>query len=270
MASKPHHPETTVLHAGWRADPATGAVAVPIYQTTSYQFRDTEHAANLFALKELRQHLHPHHEPDDRRAGKARRRARRRRCRAGRLHRARRLRPSPLQNLARVGDNVVSSTDLYGGTWNLFANTLKDQGIEVRFVDPADPGELPPRHRRPHARLLCRDAAQSEAHRVPDRRGRRDRPRIRHSADRRQHRRADHRAAVRPWRRDHRLLHDQISRRPRHLDRRADRRRRQLPVGEIPRAPAGAEHAGPELSRRRLDARRSSRSDRSPTSSRRA
>ena len=44
-----------------------------------------------------------------------------------------------LQNLARVGDNVVSSTDLYGGTWNLFANTLKDQGIEVRFVDPADP-----------------------------------------------------------------------------------------------------------------------------------
>jgi O-acetylhomoserine (thiol)-lyase len=44
-----------------------------------------------------------------------------------------------VQNLARVGDNVVSSTDLYGGTWNLFANTLKDQGIEVRFVDPADP-----------------------------------------------------------------------------------------------------------------------------------
>ena len=45
-----------------------------------------------------------------------------------------------MQNLARAGDNVVSSTDLYGGTWNLFANTLKDQGIEARFVDPADPG----------------------------------------------------------------------------------------------------------------------------------
>ena len=44
-----------------------------------------------------------------------------------------------MQNLARAGDNIVSSTDLYGGTWNLFANTLKDQGIEVRFVDPADP-----------------------------------------------------------------------------------------------------------------------------------
>jgi len=53
MSSASKHPETIALHAGWRADPATGAVAVPIYQTTSYQFRDTEHAANLFALKEL-------------------------------------------------------------------------------------------------------------------------------------------------------------------------------------------------------------------------
>src|SRR3546814_2297450 len=44
-----------------------------------------------------------------------------------------------IQNIAKTGDNIVSSTDLYGGTWNLFANTLKDQGIEVRFVDPADP-----------------------------------------------------------------------------------------------------------------------------------
>ena len=48
-----HKPETLALHAGWRADPATGAVAVPIYQTTSYQFHSAEHAANLFALKEL-------------------------------------------------------------------------------------------------------------------------------------------------------------------------------------------------------------------------
>ena len=48
-----HKVETLALHAGWRADPATGAVAVPIYQTTSYQFQSAEHAANLFALKEL-------------------------------------------------------------------------------------------------------------------------------------------------------------------------------------------------------------------------
>ncbi|RYD84599.1 MAG: bifunctional O-acetylhomoserine aminocarboxypropyltransferase/cysteine synthase, partial [Sphingomonadales bacterium] len=53
MDKAKYRPETLALHAGWRADPATGAVAPPIYQTTSYQFRDTEHAANLFALKEL-------------------------------------------------------------------------------------------------------------------------------------------------------------------------------------------------------------------------
>jgi O-acetylhomoserine (thiol)-lyase len=53
MSLQAQHAETLALHAGWRADVATGAVAVPIYQTTSYQFRDTEHAANLFALKEL-------------------------------------------------------------------------------------------------------------------------------------------------------------------------------------------------------------------------
>src|ERR1700727_2845458 len=51
--SESQNPETLALHAGWRADPATGAVAVPIYQTTSYQFNSTEHASNLFALKEL-------------------------------------------------------------------------------------------------------------------------------------------------------------------------------------------------------------------------
>ncbi len=53
MAVDSKNPETIVLHAGWRADPTTGSVAVPIHQTTSYQFRDTEHAANLFALSEL-------------------------------------------------------------------------------------------------------------------------------------------------------------------------------------------------------------------------
>src|SRR6202045_46736 len=53
MPTKSQHPETLVLHAGYRSDPATNAVAVPIYQTTSYQFRDTKHAANLFGLAEL-------------------------------------------------------------------------------------------------------------------------------------------------------------------------------------------------------------------------
>ena len=47
-----------------------------------------------------------------------------------------------IQNIAKAGINIVSSTDLYGGTWNLFNNTLKDQGIEVRFVDPSDPANF--------------------------------------------------------------------------------------------------------------------------------
>ena len=70
MAVDSKHAETIALHAGWRADQTNGAVAVPIYQTTSYQFRDTEHAANLFALQD-RPHLYAHRQPDDRRLGGA-------------------------------------------------------------------------------------------------------------------------------------------------------------------------------------------------------
>jgi O-acetylhomoserine (thiol)-lyase len=138
MALKSLHPETIVLHAGWRADPATGAVAPPIYQTTSYQFRDTEHAANLFALKELGNIYTRLQNPttgilEERLAalegGVA----------ALGLASGQAASTFAVQNLASAGDNIVSSTDLYGGTWNLFANTLKNMGIEVRFADPADP-----------------------------------------------------------------------------------------------------------------------------------
>lgn len=138
MAIDTKHAETLALHAGWRADPATGAVAVPIYQTTSFQFRDTEHAANLFALKELG--------PIYTRIGNPTTDVLEQRLAvleggvaALALASGQAASAFALQNLAKVGDNVVSSTDLYGGTWNLFANTLKDQGIEVRFVDPSDP-----------------------------------------------------------------------------------------------------------------------------------
>lgn len=131
-------PETLALHAGWRADPATGAVAVPIYQTTSFQFRDAEHAANLFALKELGNIYtrigNPTVDVLEKRLAAIEGGVAALALASGQAASA-----SAIQNLARAGDNVVTSTDLYGGTWNLFANTLKDQGIEVRFVDPADP-----------------------------------------------------------------------------------------------------------------------------------
>ncbi|MCE7798105.1 PLP-dependent transferase [Sphingobium sufflavum] len=132
------HPETLALHAGWRADPSTGAVAPPIYQTTSYQFRDTDHAADLFALKELGNIYtrigNPTTDILEQRVAAIEGGAAALALASGQAASA-----YAVQNLARVGDNIVSGTDLYGGTWNLFANTLKDQGIEVRFVDPADP-----------------------------------------------------------------------------------------------------------------------------------
>jgi O-acetylhomoserine (thiol)-lyase len=132
------HPETLALHAGWRADPTTGAVAPPIYQTTSYQFKNTEHAANLFALSELgniyTRIMNPTTDILEQRIAALEGGVAALAVASGQAASA-----FAIQNLARAGDNVVSSTDLYGGTWNLFANTLKDQGIEVRFVDPADP-----------------------------------------------------------------------------------------------------------------------------------
>ncbi|MFC3080552.1 O-acetylhomoserine aminocarboxypropyltransferase/cysteine synthase family protein [Phenylobacterium terrae] len=131
-------PETLVLHAGWRADPATGAVAVPIYQTTSYQFQSTEHASALFALQESG-NIYTRIGNPTTSVLEARVAALEGGAAALALASGQAASAFSLQNLARAGDNVVSATDLYGGTWNLFANTLKDQGIEVRFVDPADP-----------------------------------------------------------------------------------------------------------------------------------
>ena len=132
------HPETIALHHGWRADPNTGSVAVPIHQTTSYQFNDTDHASNLFALAELgniyTRIMNPTNDVLEQRVA-----ALEGGVAALALSSGQAASAFALQNLARVGDNVISSTDLYGGTWNLFSNTLKDQGIEVRFVDPADP-----------------------------------------------------------------------------------------------------------------------------------
>ena len=133
-----YRPETLALHAGWRADPTTGAVAPPIFQTTSYQFQDTAHAGRLFALEELgnvyTRIMNPTTDILEQRVTALEGGAAALAVSSGQAASA-----LSIQNLARAGDNVVSATDLYGGTWNLFANTLKDQGIEVRFVDPADP-----------------------------------------------------------------------------------------------------------------------------------
>ena len=132
------HPETIALHGGWRSDPDTGAVAVPIYQTTSFQFESPQHAADLFSLSKLgniyTRIMNPTTDVLEKRVSALEGGVAALAVASGQA-----ATTFAIQNIARVGDNIVSSTDLYGGSYNLLANTLKDCGIEVRFVDPADP-----------------------------------------------------------------------------------------------------------------------------------
>lgn len=132
-------PETLALHGGiHRADPASGAVAVPIYQTTSYQFQDTGHADRLFALDEVG-HIYTRVSNPTQEAFETRLAALEGGAAAVALASGQAASAFSILNLAGAGDNIVSSTDLYGGTWALFAASLKHFGVEVRFVDPADP-----------------------------------------------------------------------------------------------------------------------------------
>jgi O-acetylhomoserine (thiol)-lyase len=136
-----HRPETQALHAGYRADPTTGAVAVPIYQTTSYQFRDTQHASDLFALAELgniyTRIMNPTTDVLEKRLAAMEGGAAALAVASGQAASL-----YSIQNIAQCGDNFVCSTHIYGGTWNLFNVTARDMGIEVRFVDPTDPEEF--------------------------------------------------------------------------------------------------------------------------------
>jgi O-acetylhomoserine (thiol)-lyase len=139
MPTQSKNLETIVLHGGsYRADPATAAVAVPIYQTTSYQFNSTEHAANLFALKELgniySRIMNPTQAVLEERVA-----ALEGGVAALGLASGQAASLFAVQNICHAGDNFVCSTDIYGGTWNLFQNTMRTMGIECRFVDPADP-----------------------------------------------------------------------------------------------------------------------------------
>jgi O-acetylhomoserine (thiol)-lyase len=133
-----HRVETQALHAGHRSDPTTGAVAVPIYQTTSYQFDSAEHAASLFALSELgniyTRIMNPTTDVLEQRltameGGAA----------ALALASGQAASMFSILNIAAAGDNFVCSKHVYGGTWNLFAVTMGDMGIECRFADPRDP-----------------------------------------------------------------------------------------------------------------------------------
>ncbi len=126
--------ESLLLHGGQEADPATGARAVPIYQTTSYQFKDSDHAANLFALKEFgniyTRIMNPTTDVFEKRMAALE-------GGVGALATASGMSAITLSilNIAKSGDEIVSADNLYGGTYTLFRYTLEKMGIKVKFVD---------------------------------------------------------------------------------------------------------------------------------------
>ena len=200
----------------------------------------------------LRQHLLAHHEPHLRCAGAEDRRARRRRRRVGGRFRAGGLghgRPEPVparrqhrqlhRSLRRHLEPVRQHAALHG-----HHRALRRSGRSRG---------LPPRHRRPHPRLLRRDAAQSQAHCISDRRGGGDRALTRRSPDHGQHGSATDLPAIRSRRGHRRALHHQVRRRTRHLDRRHDRRRRQLRLGGARQALPDVQRTRPQLPRRDLE-----------------
>jgi len=133
--------ETLALHAGQQPDPTTGSRAVPIYATSSYNFQDADHAARLFALQEFgniyTRIMNPTTDVFEQRmaaleGGVA----------ALGLASGQAAETLTILNLARAGDNIVASTSLYGGTYNLFAYTLPRFGIEVRWVEGNQPEDF--------------------------------------------------------------------------------------------------------------------------------
>ncbi len=130
--------ETILLHGGQEPDPTTGSRAVPIYQTTSYSFKDTEHAADLFALKEFgniyTRLMNPTTDVFEKRIAQLD-------GGVGALAVASGMSAISLSilNIAKQGDEVVAADNLYGGTYTLFSNTLPKFGIKVRFVDSSKP-----------------------------------------------------------------------------------------------------------------------------------
>ncbi|NLY74842.1 MAG: homocysteine synthase [Firmicutes bacterium] len=139
--SRNYHLETLAVHAGQEPDPATGSRAVPIYQTTSYQFKNTEHAANLFALKEFgniyTRLMNPTTDVFEKRMAALEGGVGALAVASGQA-----AITMAILNIAQSGDEIVSANNLYGGTYNLFHYTLARLGIKVSFVDSSDPANF--------------------------------------------------------------------------------------------------------------------------------
>ncbi len=142
MSDQPQYrPATLALHGGQQPDPATNARAVPIYQTTSYVFNSAEHAANLFALKEFgniyTRIMNPTTDVLEKRLA-----ALDGGVGALALSSGQAASTLAVLNITKAGQNIVSTSYLYGGTYQLFHYTLPKMGIEVRFVDSSDPANV--------------------------------------------------------------------------------------------------------------------------------
>src|SRR5512136_2571555 len=144
MSEEPFQPRglgTMALHAGQVPDPATTARAVPIYATSSYVFKDTDHAANLFALKEFgniySRLMNPTNDVLEKRLAALDGGAAGLAFASGQA-----AITAAILTITHSGQNFISSTSLYGGTWTLFSQTFKKLGIEVRFFDPDHPEQI--------------------------------------------------------------------------------------------------------------------------------
>ncbi len=133
--------ETLAIHAGYSPEPTTKAVAVPIYQTTSYSFDDTQHGADLFDLK-VQGNIYTRIMNPTTAVLEARVAALEGGIGGLALASGMAAITYAIQTIAEAGDNIVSVSQLYGGTYNLFAHTLPKQGIEVKFFDGNNPDEL--------------------------------------------------------------------------------------------------------------------------------
>src|SRR5215469_4653898 len=129
--------ETLQLHAGQEPDPTTGSRAVPIYQTSSYVFKNAEHGANLFALKEFgniyTRIMNPTTDVFEKRVAALEGGAAALATASGQA-----AETLTFTTLAKAGDEIISTTSLYGGTYNLFHYTFPRLGITVKFVDADD------------------------------------------------------------------------------------------------------------------------------------
>ncbi|WP_175866639.1 O-acetylhomoserine aminocarboxypropyltransferase/cysteine synthase family protein [Burkholderia contaminans] len=135
--------ETIAVHGGYRPDPTTRAVAVPIYQTVAYAFDNTQHGADLFDLKVqgniYTRIMNPTTDVLEQRIA-----ALEGGIGALALASGQSAVTYAIQTIAEAGDNIVSASSLYGGTYNLFAHTLPQYGITTRFADPRDPASFEP------------------------------------------------------------------------------------------------------------------------------